>query len=441
MYKQIGIILVLILPINIALAQTKLSYPEVDKTSYELFLKGNWQELINYSELARQQGIDFFYLKARTGIAYYNMGKYRFASNWFLKAWETDKSPEWLQEYLYYSLLYGGRAAEAYKFAGDFDTDMKEKLSYVNSGLTHSGLEVGYSFNPDFDKMTTELHDQLPVAEEYGEAFFMKNYHFESIDLNHRVAPAISINHNLTYIGINREQNVDWVTNYRFTSKTSQFQYFLNPQIVLGRRWYVSPSMNLIWGDFSYASGGYRGNSRIFTNTGKSFYDVVASLSASSHFGNFSPGAELNFANISEDNIQQYSLWLTIYPFSNLSFYFTPRVYFKNNEQNSFGYNTFGLSGGLQLGQVHMYGQYLKGDMENFIEASGYIVSNFPGTSDQKISASLYFPLKKKYRFVVRYLMQDITETYLVYTNLARNREMKYDYNKHTITAGISWSF
>jgi tetratricopeptide (TPR) repeat protein len=77
----------------------------VDKTSYELYLQGNWKELIQYAREAREQGIDFFYLQARTGIAYYNMKKYRTASDWFLKAWENDQSLEWMQEYVYYSLL------------------------------------------------------------------------------------------------------------------------------------------------------------------------------------------------------------------------------------------------------------------------------------------------------------------------------------------------
>jgi tetratricopeptide (TPR) repeat protein len=56
--------------------------------------------------------------------------------------------------------------------------------------------------------------------------------------------------------------------------------------------------------------------------------------------------------------------------------------------------------------------------MENFIESGGYVVSNFPGVSEQKFSGSLYFPTGKKYQLVLRYLSQDVTETYKVYTNL-----------------------
>jgi hypothetical protein len=40
--------------------------------------------------------------------------------------------------------------------------------------------------------------------------------------------------------------------------------------------------------------------------------------------------------------------------------------------------------------------------MKNFIEPAGYVVANFPGRSKQKIMGSLYFPVAKKYQFVVQ---------------------------------------
>ena len=89
-----------------------------------------------------------------------------------------------------------------------------------------------------------------------------------------------------------------------------------------------------------------------------------------------------------------------------------------------FGYNTFGISGGFQIKQVHFYGQYLNGDMENFVESGGYVIANFPGRSTQKIMASLYFPTGKKYRFVIRYINQDIFEKYNVYSNGILNNSL-----------------
>ena len=102
MSKRIGITAILLLFLIVASAQKKLSYIDADKKSFELYQQQKWNELIEFSSEVRAQGIDFFYLQARTGIAFYNLKKYRTAADWFLKAWEIDKNFEWLQEYLYY---------------------------------------------------------------------------------------------------------------------------------------------------------------------------------------------------------------------------------------------------------------------------------------------------------------------------------------------------
>jgi hypothetical protein len=443
MQKRFGLIMAFTLFLLMAQGQEKLNYPEVDKVSYELFLQGKWIELIDFAKEARRQNIDFFYLQIRTGIAYYNLKKYRTASDWFLKAWESDQSFEWLQEYLYYSLLWGGRALEAQKVAGDFSSGMQDKIGFSEKKLTRVGLEAGYSFNPDFETLNEANHGlQAGVGEDYGEAFYLKNYHFESVDLSHRISPAISLNHNLTYVGLNREQQVDWGSANSFSMETSQFQYFLNPQFLLGKRLYVSPSISAIWGSYDFFAGGFTGTqTKMFYNTSATFSDLVFSISAWSHFGIISPGMEYNYANINNTGFRQYSAWLTVYPFSNLSFYFTPRAYFKSSQEGGFGFNTFGISAGAQLGPVHFFGTYLAGEMENFVESGGYVVSNFPGVSKQKFSGSFYFPTGKKFQFVMRYISQDVTEKYRVYTNLTESNTLNYNYVKHTLTAGISWNF
>jgi hypothetical protein len=444
MQKRIGLTLWLVLFLLVVQAQPKLNYQEADSVSYALYMEGKWNELIDYSKEVRRQGFDFFYLQARTGIAYYQLKKYRKASEWFLKAWESDQSFGWLQEYLYYSLLWGGRSIEAYKAAAEFSPEIQEKIGYSVKKITRAGIEAGYSFNPDYNALVEATHDLdagVGSADDYGEAFYLKNYHFESLDLSHRITPGFSMNHNFTYVGMNREQRVDWGGRNLFGTKTNQFQYVVNPNMVLGKKIYLSPSMSLIWGNFSYLSGGISGTRRYFGDAVVHYRDQVFSIAAWSHAGNFSPGFELNYANINDSGFGQYSAWVTVYPGSNLNLYLTPRIYFKHSDEIDFGINTLGISGGFQAGPLHFYGQYLKGDMENFIEAGGYIVSNFPGTSEQKFSGSVYFPVGKNYQFVVRYIYQDVTETYRLYQNLAEANAVNYSYVKNTLTVGISWNF
>lgn len=443
MSKRITIIAVLLLSIFAVSAQEKLNDAEVDKVSYQLFNQQKWEELINYSADARKQGIDFFYLQARTGIAYYNLKKYRISSEWFLKAWKSDQSHEWLQEYLYYSLIYAGRKAEATKLAAQFTPQMQNKIAFRNRKLTRVALEGGFAFNSDFDQLKElDFAEKTDLGEDYGEAYLLKNYHFESFDLSHRISPAFHLSHNFTFLGSNREQQVDWGQRYSFPISINQFQYFINPVIVIGEKVHLSPSLSTLWGNSEFYEGDLNSNLEpVFYHKEFNFSDYIFSTGIWSNFGNFSSGAEINRANINDRSFTQLSAWITYYPLSNTNLYFTPRVYFKSDKDNGFSYNTFGISGGAQLGPVHFYGQYLVGDMNYFIEAAGYVVSNSPGTSDSKFMGSLYFPFAKKYQFVVRYINQDVTENYRIYTSGIKSGATTYSFTKQTLTAGISWNF
>lgn len=440
MSKRIGISLLLFFTAVAIHAQQKWNYPEVDKKSFELYQQQKWDELIDFNDQARENGIDYFNLQARSGIALYNLKKYRKSTKWFLKAWENDQSLEWLQEYLYYSLIFSGRSLEAFKLAEHFTRPLQTKIYYERMKPLRMSFETGYSFNPNINTMLDWNLDQTAGvgSEDYGEGLFLKNYFFTALDYSHQLAPGVTLTHNLTYISVNREEQLVWGGRFTNPMHVNQFQYFVSPQFTLGK-WYFAPSMNVIWGNYNLVLGDYEQNN--FYTSKKKYSDFIFSTSAWTHWGNVSPGAEINLANIYNEGFTQASAWLTFYPFSNVNFYFTPRVYFKKDNENSFGYNTFGISGGVQLGQFHFYGNYLSGDMKNFIEHGGYVIANFPGRSTYKFNGSLYFPYGKRYQFVVRYINQDVIEKYQVYTETIPTNSLEYKYVKHTITAGISWNF
>jgi len=442
MSKRIGLLGFFIFFLFVAKAQEKLNYAEVDKQSYQLFLEEKWPELIQFSDEARKQGIDFFYLQARTGIAWYNLGKYRNAVPWFLKAYANDQSFEWLQEYVYYSLVFSGRKLEAIKYAPFFSDAMKKKIGFKETGLTRIAYETGYSFNQDFEDLKTRaFSSEINLGEDYGEGYFLKNYSFRSVDLSHRVAPNFTLNHNLTYIGANREAIVDWGGQTNSPIRINQFNYYISPVWVIGKKLNISPSLNLIFGSGNvYAGYLNRDSSKAYSLTKTSYSDAVFSTAVWSDFGNFSPGMEVNAGSINDSKFTQVSSWITYYPLSNLNLYITPKVYFKSGT-DGFGWNAMGISGGAKLWKAHVSAQYLFGDMENFVESAGYVISNFPGKSDRKIMGSVYFPIGKKYQFVFRYINQNVTEKYQVYTGGYKSNALEYNYLKQTITGGISWNF
>lgn len=425
-------------------AQEKFNYTEANSKSYELFLNKSWSELIHYSHEVRKQGIDFFYLQARTGIAWYNLERYSRASDQFFRAYRNEPSFDWLNEYLYYSLLGSGRQAEAIKYASRFDPDLKNKIGLKEKGIINLSLETGYGINTDYESLISrDFSTEVNLGGDYGEAYITKNYSFQSLDISSRPAPGLSLNQSISYLGLNQKAIVDWGDQNSADLHTSQFQYFINPVWVAGKKLNVSSSLSLIFGSRDIFVGGLTNNSsRFFTNTKSSFSDAVFTTELWSVFGPVSPGIEINAGSVNDSNILQLSSWLNIYPLGNTKLYFTPRVYFKAGEETGgLAFNSIGIAGGFQLGKVFFSGQYLKGEMKNFIESNGYIVNNFAGKSDQKISGSLYFPIGRKYQFVLRYINQNMTDQYTVYTNGIVSNSAEYRYHKQTLTGGISWKF
>jgi hypothetical protein len=444
MSKRIAVICLFAIFLTAAKAQEKLTTVEVDQKTFQLFQEKKWSELIRYSDEARKQGIDFFYLQVRTGIAWYSQGKYRNAAPLFLKAYETDQSFDWLQEYLYYSLVFSGREMEAYKYVPAFSAAEQKKIGFRKYALTRLGYEFGYSFNPDFESLKTrDFSTETNLGEDYGEGYFLKNYSFHSCDVSHRLGPNLAINHNLTWYNANREAVVDWGGQTNSPIKINQFNYYINPVWIIGKKLNISPSLNLIFGKGDLYAGGLSVNSeKVFTLTKTNYNHAVFSTAMWSDFGNFTPGMEVNAAKINDSKFIQLSSWISWYPLSNSKLFFTPKVYYKAISGGAgLGWNALSISGGVRLGKAYMVGQYLFGDMENLIESDGYLISNFTGTSDRKIVGSFYFPMGKKYQFVLRYISQDITEEYQIYTGGIKSRSMDYNYIKQTITAGISWNF
>lgn len=426
------------------IAQEKFNYGEVDKKSYLLFQEKKWQELIRFSNQARKQGIDFFYLQVRTGLAYYNRANYGKAADYLLRAYSNDQSFDWLQEYLYYSLVYSGRYMEALKYASKFPDKMKMNINFREKGVVRLGYEGGYGFNPELEHLKTRsFADEANLGTDYGESIFLKDYIFHSIDLSHKLAPDVILNHNFTYIGVNRLAQVDWSEQTSSPVRINQFQYFLNPVWVIGEKLTISPSINIIVGSGDVFAGSLSSDSaKVFSLSKFNYQDAIFSTAIWSNYGSFSPGAEINIGKLNDSHITQMSSWLTFYPFSNTRLFITPRVYFKSGgDGKGIKWNAFGITGGAGIGKLYFTGQYLTGDMENFIESVGYVIYNFPGRSEQKILGSIHIPVSKKCQFVFRYINQNINEKYQVYTNGYFTRSMEYSYLKHTLTTGISWNF
>jgi len=131
-----------------AFSQQSLSYAYVDSLTYSLYLSKEYKSLQKHGTKALKNNIDFYYLRMRLGISYYEQNNYERALKHFRAAREMNPADTIMREYLYFSLLYTLRKEEAKELADNFPESMKVRIQEMIghlSGLTGSAPTISVS--------------------------------------------------------------------------------------------------------------------------------------------------------------------------------------------------------------------------------------------------------------------------------------------------------
>lgn len=146
MYKFI--IGVLLLFPFVLKAQETLTLAAADSITYQCYLTGDWEKLIETGKLALEQNIDFKHLRQRMGFAYFNKADYYASQKHYEKALEFDEFDPDTREYLYYCGLNTGNIAYARFHAKKLSPESKNRLGMNAFNLISSvDLEYNYKSN------------------------------------------------------------------------------------------------------------------------------------------------------------------------------------------------------------------------------------------------------------------------------------------------------
>lgn len=126
-------------------AQEKISYQQVDSLTYNYFLKGEWDNLVNISQNAIKQGIEFKYLYQRTGYAHFMRADYFACQAMYEKALKFDQSDPITLEYLYYCGLNTGSEGYSRYYAKELDVGLQKRLGIKNI-IPVEQIDLEYNF-------------------------------------------------------------------------------------------------------------------------------------------------------------------------------------------------------------------------------------------------------------------------------------------------------
>ena len=424
------------------------TYSEVDSTTYQLYLDKSWDELIHVGKDAVKKDIDYYFLRMRIGIAYYEKNNYKSAQSHFRKALEFNTGDPVASEYLYYAYLFGGQTQQAALLYREFPESLKMKVQ--EPGLkTIDLISVEYLYNRSF---TDELADDPGTFESlpYGAQILTRDFQNLNLALHHNMHPGTTFRHAYTYLVKDNYYYYDDGLD-RFTAEgqmVRQHQYFLSPSFTFQGGLVISPSFHFLHVGFQIPelSGGGPGpgggNDVIFR---KDFVNQMAGgLQLARYLGTLLVRLEGIYSNLNKTDQLSGTAGFTWYPAGNLDMYMGASLHAHMADLDAgkaalipdiiFGY---GIASRVW---VEFSGTY--GDMKNFSESNGYIVYNGLDWMTYKAMGNIMVPLTDKGSMIYAGVRYAGYENQFIPFDPAQPADLNdLKYNSLSIYGGLSWKF
>jgi len=442
MYKRvIFIAIVCILPVLVW--SQSLESQQVDNKTYQQYLADDWTDLIKTGNTALSENIDFYYLRYRLGIAYYNKKCYRSAVKHFFTVLNENPNDSVAKEYLYYSYLWGGRSNDAARLSGEMSLGLKAKLGIKSKRIINS-VDVAVSTASNLNADIVDNFKYKPTANNTGYQTVLKDYFSYNIGMFHQVLPALSVYHSFGHLS-----KTDFLMYYYGNTQTEK-----NSNVKMNQ-YYMSLNYTFNYG-IKLSSGFHFVNVRIpyETTTGQGAQqktvtnytddnDVVVFAALHKPLGRFNIALFGSFANLNNENQIQKNATITYYPFGNLNLYTSYTLTHHTSTIDGSSENNIihqALAGFKIFKFLWFEGVYAKGVMRNFTSSNAMIVNNSLNPTNQIRAGRFIIPLiNKPLKFWLSYTNWDSESTYKSDITDMKLNILKTNY--YSLTGGLLWNF
>ena len=414
-------------------AQNKLNTLQVDKITYDSFLKGDWHQLIQTGKEAIDNGIEFYYLDVRMGVAYYSLKKYRTAVKYFDKAYKLNNNDDYVKQYLYYSYLFAGREKDAGKIKKTFDNNTKKELGLKQSGYTVSfSLDTRFEINEDYKADIPEdglLTQTIREKYNYFSIGMDNSFYQNSVYVNFANINKISNFYNPVY------DSVNYIYNQEYDKYTdNQKQIYINYSTLIAKGLSLTLAVNWVHLYSRFDSASYEKTTNL----------AVGVFALRKDFGNFKAGLFSSFSNLGEKTQIQPGLDIIWFPFANDNFYVSSIFTYKFEKSSNENFNDINFNEmiikpaiGFRIKNFYFEPSYTIGNIKNVVEYDGLVVDNDIDVIKNRFEflTYAYFLKNRLYAF---FKYQYYTKENIYWVDFY---EKRIDYNNNTFTFGIQFSF
>jgi hypothetical protein len=417
-----------------------LTADQVDALTYDAYLKSDFTTIKEIGTKALHDNIDFYLLRYRLGIAYYNSHNYEKAAIHFEKAYATDATDMALAEYLYYSYLFSNQKASALVLAQKLPKELQDKIGYTTSIFESISLEAGMLKTNNY---TAFKDKNIAAPYNNGQGTFYNDVQFANLTFISQLNPKLRWTNYVSYASNTYHELIQTTfpnTTTKDISDSSSYyqwnsllQYTYNKwNIAIGAGGYYS-------GYITYTLAPPFPTPNLITTQKTTNSNYSGSITIGRHFQYIEPTIGFSYSNLSETKNYISEAGITYFPFGNLSFYGNTKIAMVSNE---FENNTiYSQLIGLKLSKkIWLEGFGASGNHENYLSEGGILSFNTPNKINWYAGSNLNFYFKKV-DFSLGYVLQQREGSYSNNLNPNTVQTNQFNYTYNLIKTKITWKF
>lgn len=440
-YSKILILSVLFFRMLSLSSQEKEGYWYYDSLTYSHYENSDWESLKKSSREALRKDLDYYYLRMRAAIAFYETANYRIAEKHFKKALGWNEIDPVSREYIYYSMLFAGKNKEASLFYKKNEQFLKDKVVSKNKPVRDLYLDIAYHINLKKDIKTLFVPESFTGISGYQTV--TRNFFYGSFLLRHDITRYFTFSHGGTllrknnyYFSVTPERTLDSDDHH-----INQNQYYANLSFYPGGGFNLNSSIhfiNVVSPELIYRERGF-GN--LYSIPGINENYLLYRFSARKHLGLFTTGAGISFSNLNNRDQFQKDVHLIFFPLGNRDLYTVTSLYHISDKTvvGEDSHFTFQQNAGFKLAENFWAEiRYWNGKLKNLAINEGFVIYNGNETVTSRIELGLIVPLDKvSIQLNTSYLKYYTTFTDSGFNETAFN---KLNFNSLTILAELKWS-
>jgi hypothetical protein len=446
--RLIMILLVLVLALP-AEGQQRSDFRYHDSLTYSMYLEKRWSELTDAGTDALKAGHDFYYMRMRIGIAWFERGRYAGAAHHFRRALEHNSGDAVALEYLYYCNLYSGEYGTASRLIASLGKEHGKKVQ-AESGLARNTVTLsayynGFDTDAFVENPSVWFSDTEPGSETVAKSI---------------VNPSVSMSHNIS-------PGVYYIHSFNNVTKTSLLHYYDGTRVVNLNNQKVF--QNQYYGSFSISSGGgftfrpyLHGVVTVYdyilplTGMSSGFYTVMratafhysAGVNLRKRAGYFAVDGGVAVNKFGNGRALQGEAGLTIYPLGNSNFYLGGRIAGVLQPEMTLSdvssvKPVYAITAGISIPKAATAEfSFIAGEFRNFTTGNGLYLFNSPDFITERILVNFTIPLGNKAGtalFIGGGLNRHRSVWYSAANIYSENQILNY--KSFNLNGGVLWNF